>query len=186
MAESLESTVTATASVVPSESLRDRVRGARAPKRPTPGRSTIPRSNNAVAQVTRWQPVDYKDAGAETVQVRCGCCEHRLFDVATIVVKYWDEDAQDYIWAKSTALQLETSCPMCHLKVAQMTTATPGTPLPDGSGLDGAWYCARGCRSLGHVDPIRGRIRTTCRRCNTVVHVTAADAIQIAQVEVPF
>lgn len=142
-----------------------------------PRRLAIPQSNACVQVMTSGQIAEFLEEGL-SVQVRCRSCEHRLFDVThgrsrSIGPKCGTEPRD--------SLVIEKICPSCKRKNRGSVTIAPGDPLQ--GGLEGPWRCE--CRkSLGYVDPIRGRIRTTCR-CSQEVRVTASEAIRLANDIVP-
>ena len=137
--------------------------------RANPSRLPVPHSN-ACVDGTRGHPDAGLFAGRSSVQVRCGSCEHRLFDIAVTTSIHPDRRMPP-----ETLLILERVCPTCKRKVRGGVTGDPGEPCP--GGLDGPWRCGCG-GSLGYVEPVRGRVRTTCR-CGTEVRVTAGEAIAV-------
>ncbi len=113
---------------------------------------------------------------APRVQVRCFACDRRLFDVFEV-----RRVADDGAAIPNVSLRLERKCPSCKRNNRGVVTASPGDPWIEGEGLDGAWTCPCG-KVLGHVDPIRGRVKTSCCRCRTVVRPVAARAIAVASI----
>ena len=107
------------------------------------------------------------------VQVRCLSCHRRLFDVSE--VRYF---APEYGMLPDGSLLVERKCPGCKRNNRGLVTSSPGDPWLAGAGLDGPWRCACG-KSLGHVDSIRGRVKTSCDRCRTEVRTVAAGAIAV-------
>ncbi len=107
------------------------------------------------------------------VQVRCGHCGRRLFDVTALLHEVYNADVGAWEWFTTGVLEIEKACGRCKRKGKDCVTGTPGEPLSDG--LSGPWRCDCG-QSLARVDGTRGRVRTTCR-CGMEVGVTASDAI---------
>ena len=110
------------------------------------------------------------------VQVRCYACDRRLFDVLE-VRRFADDGAA----IPNGSLLLERKCPSCKRNNRGLVTASPGDPWVAGEGLNGAWTCACG-KLLGQVDPIRGRVKTTCCRCRAAVRPVAANAMAVATI----
>jgi len=138
--------------------------------RTDPPRPAVPNSN-VRAQVART-PQDARWSGqGPSVQVRCGACERRLFDVTG--GQYFHGD---YGMVDDGTLVLERVCPGCRLKNRGTVTDTPGEPTADG--LSGPWRCGCG-KSLARVDSIRTRVHVTCR-CGTEARVRASDALATA------
>ncbi len=144
------------------------------------GAAAPPRSSAQHAGVYFEVMVSEADArrrGEEpSVQVRCLCCHRRRFDVSE--VRYFDPE---YGMLADGSLTVERKCPGCGREHRGLVTASPGDPWVGSSGLDGPWRCACG-RSLGHVDPVRGRVKTTCGRCRAEGRTVAAGAIAVASV----
>ncbi len=140
-----------------------------------PPGSPIPASG-AYFEVAISEADAFRTGEATTVQVRCFTSHSsRLFDV--VKVQRFDPD---YGMQPTGALMIQRKCPACKLINSGLVTAAPGFPWTDGPVLDGPWVCT--CtKSLGYVDSIRGRIKTSCR-CGTVVRVVAATAIAVASV----
>lgn len=135
-----------------------------------------------VSNSNAWIDVIVNDAETRrrgtgpSVQVRCGDCKHRLFDVTEVTELRYFNGGDYEAMVPDGSLKLERKCPHCHRLVEGLVTATPGKPW-DG-GLDGPWLCD--CQtSLAHVDAISTRIRVTCR-CRTEVRVKASAAIEVA------
>lgn len=110
------------------------------------------------------------------VQVRCFTCHRRLFDVLRI-----RRLADDGAAIPNGSLRLERKCPSCKRNNRGDVTSSPGDPWIDGEGLEGPWTCTCG-KLLGHVDPIRGRVKMSCCRCRSVVRPVAARAIAVASI----
>lgn len=110
-----------------------------------------------------------------SVQVRCLASHDRLFDVVR-VMRFSDE----YGMEPAGPLVIEKKCPSCKRIQSGAVTANPGYPWVNGPALGGPWRCECG-KSLGYAEPIRGRIKTTCR-CGAEVRVVAADAIAVASI----
>ncbi len=110
------------------------------------------------------------------VQVRCYACDKRLFDVLE-VRRCLDDGAM----VPNGSLMLERKCPSCRRNNRGVVTASPGDPWMEGDGLDGPWACACG-KSLGYVEPIRGRLKMCCRGCRSEVRAVAANAIAVTSI----
>ena len=110
------------------------------------------------------------------VQVRCLACHRRAFDVSEVVFF-----TPDYGMIPDGSLMIERKCPSCKRNNRGVVTASPGDPLVAGPGLNGPWLCECG-KSLGYVDPVRGRVKTTCCRCRAEIRTVAAVAISVASV----
>ncbi len=108
--------------------------------------------------------------------MRCFACHRRQFDVLEVRCL-----ADDGAAVPNGSLLLERKCPSCKRNNRGVVTASPGDPWIDGEGLDGAWTCPCG-KGLGHVDPIRGRVKMSCCRCRAVVRPVAAHAIAVASI----
>ena len=138
--------------------------------RTDPPRPAVPNSNVRVQVARTFQDARWSGQGP-SVQVRCGACERRLFDVTGGLYFHGD-----YGMVDDGTLVLERVCPGCRLKNRGTVTATPGEPTADG--LSGPWRCGCG-KSLARVDPIRTRVHVTCR-CGTEARVRASDALATA------
>ena len=110
------------------------------------------------------------------MQVRCLACHRRLFDVAE--VRHF---VFEYGMVPDGSLLVERQCPSCDLKNRGLVTATPGDPWTSGQSLSGPWWCACG-KSLGYVQPNRGKVKATCDRCKAETRTVAAGAIAVASV----
>lgn len=107
------------------------------------------------------------------VQVRCGACGSRLFDVAVgprLLPKFGI--------VLDGSLRLARKCPSCDLVNEGSVTDQDGKRLTARNALAGPWRCECG-RSLGYVNDIRGRVHVTCR-CKHETRVVAANAIAVA------
>jgi hypothetical protein len=136
-----------------------------------PPRLPIPRSTARV-QLMETGEHSWLHGCGKSVQVRCGTCEHRLFDVSARHVRVRNAGSTTVFWQEEAMLEIEKVCSACKRAVRGMVTARPGDPV---EGLDGPWRCECG-KSLAYVDSIRGRVTTRCR-CGTEARVTASDAI---------
>lgn len=144
-----------------------------------PVRLPIPRSTARVQLMETGQS-SWLDGRGKSVQVRCGTCEHRLFDISARHVRVCDAGSTIAYWREENMLEVEKVCSACKRAVRGMVTASPGDPV---EGLDGPWRCECG-KSLAYVDSIRGRVTTRCR-CGTEARVTASDAISTPELPAP-
>lgn len=110
-----------------------------------------------------------------SVQVRCLASHDRLFDVIRVM-----RFSEEYGMVPTGSLTVERKCPSCKRIKRGAVTADPGFPWTSGPALDGPWICDCG-KSLGYAEPVRGRIKTSCR-CGAVVRVVAANAIAVASI----
>lgn len=119
----------------------------------------------------RWY--DHRVSG---VQVHCGGCCHRTFDVYSERVERM-VDFPSMVWVKAGFAVAERMCPRCHVLVSCKVPLNPGEPVEDG--VDGAWICP-GCGvSLARIDRNTGKIKASCWRkgCRQTVTVTALAAL---------
>jgi hypothetical protein len=123
---------------------------------------------------------DVKHGGredGEQVQVHCGACLKRAFDLTILWHFNWTVD--DYPdWSRTNSVKVSRMCPNCGLVHHKLVTLTPGHPLSDG--FHGAWFCPAGCAShgftsLGFIDANMGRVKASCcgNRCRANVTTTA-------------
>jgi hypothetical protein len=118
---------------------------------------------------------EYRYTGeAPTVEVHCGPCDKRLYDVA--VGQYYDRDDG---MVEDGTLVVTRKCPNCGRLNQGRVTRTVGQPYESRDALNGPWRCVSCGRSLGKVDAIRGRVTTRCQ-CGHETRVTALQAIKVA------
>ncbi|MFN8664882.1 MAG: hypothetical protein U0075_23595 [Thermomicrobiales bacterium] len=133
----------------------------------SPCRVPVPGST-VVAEVLA-NPADHElGGGALTAAIRCEVCDRRQFDLTV------DQGARLH----ERAIVIERKCPRCGLLCRGRVTAVDGQRIFGPGVLVDTWSCECGQR-LGHVDEIRGRIRTSCR-CRHAIRVTAAVAVLAA------
>ena len=106
------------------------------------------------------------------VQVRCGPCRKRLYDVAI---------SEAYLGADSGFVEDETlivtrRCPSCGIDNTGRVTRQRGRPYAGPDALLGPWHCTQCGRSLGKVDSVRARITVTCE-CGAASPQSAIEAI---------
>jgi phage FluMu protein Com len=119
---------------------------------------------------------EYRHTGeAPSVEVRCSPCNKRLFDV-TLGREFLGED---YGMVEDGTLVVTRKCPQCGRLNEGRVTRTVGQPYESRDALNGPWRCTHCSRSLGKVDPVRGRVTTRCR-CGQETRATALDAIKAA------
>jgi len=111
---------------------------------------------------------------APSVAVRCGPCDKRLYDV--VVGQHFNGE---YGMVEDRSLAVTRKCPHCGRLNEGRVTRSVGQPLETRDALGGPWRCSHCGRSLGKIDPIRGRVITTCR-CGHESRQVAADAISVA------
>lgn len=142
---------------------------------PVPPRSSAPQSGVYFQVVI--SEVDAGRRGEEPrVQVRCFGCHRRLFDVSE--VRYF---ADEYGMVSDGSLRIERKCHTCKRLNRGVVTASPGDPWVAPGGLEGPWLCGCG-KSLGYVEPVRGRLKTSCSKCHAVIRAIGADAISVASI----
>jgi hypothetical protein len=125
-----------------------------------------------VIPVTQTGPL----AVARTFRVRCGSCEHRLFDIEADY-----SSVAGLGTVPDGSVCIVRKCPSCDLLNEGRVTSQDGRRWRGRAGLAGPWICECG-KSLGHVNDIRGRIRVTCK-CKHETRVIAAEAIAVASEE---
>jgi hypothetical protein len=108
-----------------------------------------------------------------SVAVRCGPCDQRLYDVA--IGQYFL--CEDFGWVADDTLIVTRKCPKCRGVNQGRVTALVGQPAEGSDALAGPWHCTHCEWSLGKIDPIRGRITTTCR-CGHETRKVAAESIE--------
>jgi hypothetical protein len=117
-----------------------------------------------------------QDSGeAPSVQVRCGACNKRLYDLQ-VGGRYKPEHAR---LVEDGTLTVERKCRNCRGLNAGRVTSLGGQPLTRADALHGPWICIHCGSSLGKINPILSRITTTCR-CGQESRVNAVDAIMTA------
>lgn len=129
----------------------------------------VPRSNAVV------EPVAIETTGVQRAVVRCGSCNHRVFDVVGLPSDIAPQAAPPF-----GMLHVVRRCRGCDRLQDGRVTGHSGYPLPEG--LAGVWRCECG-RVLGDVGEVRGRVRVRCR-CRLEVRATAADVIETANAAV--
>ena len=109
----------------------------------------------------------------ELVQVHCGGCLKRTFDLTTLWTLDRGYDGTPY-WRKTGAVRVSRMCPKCRHVEHVEVTLKPGLPLE--GGFHGPWHCWVGCTSLAFIDANGGRVKATCWSCRKNVTTTALAA----------
>ena len=110
----------------------------------------------------------------EEVQVFCGSCRGRAYDLTIEMAFhsfYADVSGE---WRRTSSAVVERACPKCGVHATCRVTLAPGHPLRDGH--HGPWYCPDCSASLAFVDGPLGRIKASCRKCHRNVTTTARNA----------
>ncbi len=151
---------------------------------------------NARVRVLESGVIARQTGHGRRVEVRSVCCGKRVFDVRVSMEEgsipagtssFPSLSLRDRVrgvssgtrsvWQPDGSLLVETICRHCDRKVTGRVTAERGVPVPSSAGgLDGPWRCECG-RSLGRIDAVRGRVKTSCPRCPAEVSIIASAAI---------
>jgi hypothetical protein len=106
-------------------------------------------------------------------RVPCNQCGKRLFDVARA-----GRGNADSRGGEHQTITVSRKCPRCKTLNDGLVTGEPGRPVAGPEALAGPWHCTNCGQSLGKIDPIRGRVTTTCRGCRCENRIVAAEAVQ--------